>query len=143
MFSSRRPPRTLSRAALPQSDNFFRRLVMSQRFLAIIGLVFLVLVFLPLAKTYSQRKLVEKEIKDVEKQISDAEKKNRELAEMIQYLQSPQYLETQARLNLNLKKPGESVIVINSAASATAVPVVADGGAGKNNYAKWWYYFFN
>ena len=105
-------PRVLSGGQLPRPDNFFYRLFSSQRFLAIIGLVFLLMIVFPLAKTYTQRKLVENEIDGVKKQINDFESTNQEMRDMITYLQSDQSLEEQARLNLNLKKPGEKGIVI-------------------------------
>lgn len=130
-------------APLSEPHNFFYRLVSSQRFLAIIGLVFLVLVLLPLAKTYSQRRLVENEINDVKKQISDFEKKNKEMEDMISYFDSPQYLEAQARLNLNLKKPGEQVIVISGAEESEVTLADSSLDENQSSYAKWWRYFFN
>jgi cell division protein FtsB len=143
MLRNKIRPRAVFDAPVPKPHNFFYRLVSSQRFLAIIGLVFLVLILFPLAKTYSQRRLVENEINDVKKQISDFEKKNKEINDMISYFQSPQYLEAQARLNLNLKKPGEEVVVIDSKEDTGSVVVSAPEDAAQNNYAKWWRYFFN
>lgn len=123
--------------------NFFYRLVTSQRFLAIIGLIFLVVIIFPLARTYSQRRLVEQEIAGVQNQISDYEQQNQQLQELLTYIQSDQSLEEQARLNLNLKKPGEAVVVVEDQKTAsTAVGTVATGSAA-NNLIKWWRYFFN
>jgi cell division protein FtsB len=143
MLRNKIRPRAALGTPAPKPHNFFYRLASSQRFLAIIGLVFLVLIFLPLAKTYSQRRLVENEINDVRKQITGYEQKNKEINDMISYFQSPQYLEAQARLSLNLKKPGESVIVINSQPAGGAISVTASNSQLQNNYAKWWHYFFN
>lgn len=124
-------------------DNLWYRFFSSQRFLAIIGLVFLVVIIFPLAKTYTQRRLVEKEIDDVKKQISEYESQNEQLKELAAYLQSEQSLEEQARLNLNMKKPGEAVIMIenveNRAVAADTSPAAEEIG----NLAKWWRYYFN
>ncbi len=136
-------PRVLNTGQSLQPNNFFYRLVTSQRFLVIIGLSFLILILFPLAKTYSQRKLVEQEINEVKKEISDFESKNQELKEMINYLQSDQSLEEQARLNLNLKKPGETVIVINEKKIATSTVNTDDEAKDFSNLKKWWYYFFD
>ncbi len=136
-------PRIITGAQVPRPHNFFYRLLSSQRFLAIIGLVFLVLILLPLARTYSQRRLVEKEISDVKNQIADFESKNKEMTDMINYLQSDQSLEEQARLNLNLKKPGEAVIVIQDQKDNGNTIINASSSALHSNYAKWWRYFFN
>lgn len=136
-------PRVLNTGQGHQPNNFIYRLVTSQRFLAIVGLSFLVLILFPLAKTYSQRKLVEQEINDVKKEISDFESKNQELKEMINYLQSDQSLEEQARLNLNLKKPGETVVVINEKKIAANAVSPSDETKDFSNLKKWWYYFFD
>jgi len=136
-------PRVLNTGGQSKPNNFFYRLISSQRFLAIIGLVFLLLIIFPLAKTYTQKRMVENEINGVKKEINDFEKTNQELRDMITYLESDQSLEEQARLNLNLKKPGEKVIVIEepktAASSSDANNFAADGG----NLAKWWRYFFD
>ena len=136
-------PRVLSGGQLPRPDNFFYRLFSSQRFLAIIGLVFLLMIVFPLAKTYTQRKLVENEIDGVKKQINDFESTNQEMRDMITYLQSDQSLEEQARLNLNLKKPGEKVIVIEEAKNASNTDDINNTTGSENNLVKWWHYFFD
>lgn len=136
-------PRILAAEQSSKSTNFFYRLVTSQRFLAIVGLAFLFIVIFPLAKTYSQRRLVEKEIADVQKQIDDFESQNRNLKDMIAYLQSDQSLEEQARLNLNLKKPGEQVLVIEEKKPLVSGDDGSATTAPSSNLAKWWHYFFD
>lgn len=140
--------RKISREVLSSSyghkpNNFWYRLISSQSFLAIIGLGFLLLIIFPLAKTYSQKRLIEKEIDDVKQQISDFENKNSDLKDMIVYLQSDQSLEEQARLNLNLKKPGEEVVVIEDQAVGLDNTNQEVDDSGTNNLKKWWRYFFN
>ena len=134
--------RLASDGSNPKQDNFFLRLFNNQRFLAIIGLVFLVVIIFPLAKAYSQRRLVEKEISDVKQQISDYETQNQELKDLIVYLQSDQSLEEQARRNLNLKKPGEQVIVIEDKKVDSNPVQTASSQNNINNLSKWWNYFF-
>ena len=136
-------PRVLSAGQLSRPDNFFYRLFSSQRFLAIVGLVFLLLIAFPLARTYTQRRLVEAEINDVKKQITTFESNNQDMKDMITYLQSDQSLEEQARLNLNLKKPGEKVIVIEQAKDATSTDDINKTTTQENNFVKWWHYFFD
>ena len=119
------------------------RFFSSQRFLALIGLVFLVIILFPLARTYSQRRLVEREIEEVKKQIADYESQNKQLTELAAYLQSEQSLEEQARLNLNMKKPGEAVIVIDNSKNPIAKSATAATGEPVGNIVKWWRYYFN
>ncbi len=127
----------------PRPSNFFYRLVSSQRFLAIIGLAFLVVIILPLARTYSQKKLVEKEIEDIKNQISLYEQQNQELGELLAYLQSDQSLEEQARQNLNLKKPGEMVVVIENKKNLLDAAEADKQANQASNLEKWWSYFFD
>lgn len=141
MKKSRIKPRILNSEGTAKTHSFFTDLFANQRFLAIIGLVFLVLIIFPLARTYSQKRMVEKEISDVKKQIADFETANQDLKDMISYLNSDQSLEEEARLNLNLKKSGEQVIVINDgAASASTTSLMTP--SKKSNLAKWRDYFF-
>lgn len=135
-------PRVLSASELPRSNNFIYRLFSSQRFLAILCLGFLILILFPLAKTYTQKKILEKEINEVEQEIAAFEKDNQELREMIGYLQSEQFLEEQARLNLNLKKPGEQVVVINDLKPVLAFNSDDEKEEDSGNFNKWWRYFF-
>lgn len=136
-------PRVLASGQIQKPNNFFYRFFSSQRFLAIVGLVFLLLIVLPLAQTYTQKRLVEKEIDGVKKEISDFESTNQDLKEMISYLQSDQSLEDQARLNLNLKKPGETVIVIEAPKGSTTTDDINKTTASETNFTKWWHYFFD
>lgn len=136
----RRPPMANFSA---RPNNFWYRFFSNQRFLAIIGLGFLLFLAFPLARTYSQRRIVEREIIEMKKQISDYEAQNQQLKELASYLQSDQSLEEQARVNLNLKKPGEEVIVIEDAKNMAVQSDVADNASEVSNLVKWWQYYFN
>ena len=138
-------PRSFSAGHPENRKRFFYRLVTSQRFLAIIGLSLLLIIAIPLAKTYSQKKLVEKELADLQAGIAQFEQENGELQEMIKYLESDQSLESQARLNLNLKKPEESVVVIerlkDTDSQLNGNKVINQDG--RSNFKKWRQYFFD
>lgn len=137
-------PRAFNAGHPAVSHGFIYRLFTSQRFIAIIGLIFLLLISLPLARTYSQKKVIEQELAELQANISQYENENSELQEMIQYLESDQSLESQARLNLNLKKPEETVVVIERIENKNSQTGPADLQAKdqRNNLEKWWEYFF-
>lgn len=119
------------------------RYLSGQRLLLLVVLLFLGIISWPLVKTYSQRRLVEKEITDIQTRISEFEDKGQELQTLADYLSSGQSLEEQARLNLNLKKPGEAVIIFDDNQKKTVsseVPTVT--AETVNNFSKWWLYFF-
>ncbi len=120
---------------------FFYNLISSQHFYAVIALLILLVIIFPLVKIYSQRRLVEKEISDVQNQINNFERENKQLKELIAYLQSDQSLESQARLNLNLKKPGEGVIVVEQNNNKVNKKI-ASSAKDNSNFIKWWHYFF-
>jgi cell division protein FtsB len=135
-----------SRPVYPETaaseHGFFYRLVSSQRFLAIIGLAFLVIIIFPLARAHSQKLMVEREIAEVKRQIEEFETQNQELKDLMAYLQSDQSLEEQARLNLNLKKPGEAVIVIEDKPLPEKEIIKNDVTPGSRR-EKWLKYFFD
>jgi len=122
--------------------SFVNRWFANQRAFAIIALVFLLLLLIPLAKNYSRKRLVEQEIADIQQEINDFESKNKELKGMIDYLQSDQSLEEQARLNMGLKRPGETVAVIQGEALGVTVPE-REVTVALPNWQKWWQYFVN
>lgn len=121
-------------------SSFVNRWFANQRAFAIIALVFLLLLLIPLAKNYSRKRLVEQEIADIQQEINDFESKNKELKGMIDYLQSDQSLEEQARLNMGLKRPGETVAVIQGEALGVITPAREETVA-LPNWQKWWQYF--
>lgn len=123
----------------PQGS-FFARLLADKRIFAIIALIFLLLILVPLAKSYSRKRLIEKEIEGIQQEIASFEAKNSDLREMIDYLQSDQSLEEQARLSMGLKRPGETVAVITESAVGVQITKTEEVIAPPN-WQKWWRYF--
>ena len=137
-------PKTISnfKQQRRSESGFFASWLVNQKVFAIIALIFLLLILVPLAKSYSRKRIVEKEIADIQQEIADFEAKNRELKEMVDYLQSDQSLEEQARLNMGMKKPGETVAVIQGDSFGTVMTEV-ERPAPLPNWRKWWQYFVN
>lgn len=106
----------------------------------------IVLISFPLAKNVSKRYHLSKEIKELDKEIAEFESKNKDLKELITYLESEQFVEEKARLNLGLKKEGEKVAEIKDDNFATTASLregeQADLGIF-SNLRQWWNYFFN
>jgi len=93
---------------------------------------------------------IEREISVLKKNISEIEKKNEELLARLDYFKSEENLEKKARAQLNVKRPGEKVVVIVGKENRDSV---REGGensgvndsADENNLSnplKWWRYFF-
>ncbi len=87
------------------------------------------------------------EIDRLSGQVAELESKNFEIARLGQKLATSDMLEREARLNLGLQKPGESVIIVQDAEPplpAPARPPSPSEQAGErvSNVGKWWHYFF-
>jgi len=123
-------------------------------FFLMLGLIWLVV---NVVSVYYKKYKINKEIEDLKAQIANADKSDQQISEMIDYLSSQNFLEKQVREKLNMKKPGEEVVIIEPPKQqATSVQEVLPGNdkTGKNdnltqeppkpesNLAKWWKFFF-
>ncbi|MFA4834241.1 MAG: septum formation initiator family protein [Patescibacteria group bacterium] len=132
---------------IDKRGNFFTKIIYSQKFLALIGLGLVVLISFPLAKNVSKRYYLSREIKELDKEIAEFESKNKDLKQLITYLESEQFVEEKARLNLGLKKEGEKVVEIKDDVFATTTVSLGgenrDGPGTSFNLRRWWNYFFD
>jgi cell division protein FtsB len=125
-------------------EKFVKRLFNSKIFL-IINLIILVLLSVGLGKRIIEQRGVRQEIAALEKEIENLENKNRELSELLKYLNTDSFLEEEARLKLSLQKPGESVVIIpeKDLLNKTQVENFKNETDRKDtNLHKWWNYFF-
>ncbi len=122
-------------------------------FLLLLGFIWLTV---NVVNVFYRKYKLSKEIEDLKAQISSTEKSNQQISAMIDYLGSQGFLEKEAREKLNMKKPGEEVVIIeplkeNTTSSAprtqenNASPeqsVFVQEKKGDSNFLKWWKYFF-
>ena len=125
------------------SQSAFLRFFSSQKFIAFLALIFLILLAFPLAKSYSRRLVAEREIEAMRLKIAEYEKNNQELHEFLDYLSSSQAAEDQARSSLNLKMPGEAVVIIQKEEPKTIESPNQNHSASSSALKLWWNYFFN
>lgn len=138
-----------------KKNNYFEKIFFNQKILALVGLIAIVLISFPFAKNAFKQYRINKEINELKKEISDLQNKNVDLKNFVAYLESDQFAEEQARLNLGLKKPGEELTVIKSAAGDTAAGTSSGATifnipgykkikpeAKRPNPVKWLNYFF-
>ncbi len=111
------------------------------KFLTLVILIFIVLAFFPLAKNFSQKRVVDQEIEAIKQEIEEFQSKNQDLIEMLSYLESDSGQQEVARLNLGLKSPGEEVVVIEGLDALSSEERLED--VTKPNWQKWIDYFFN
>jgi cell division protein FtsB len=136
--------------------NKFTRIFANDKFLTLVGLVAIILISFPFAKNALKQYRLNNEINGFRKEIVDLQNKNSEFKKAISYLGSDQFAEEQARLNLNLKKPGEELTIIKNGAADLSQTSTAAGNSifnfpGYNqenrliepsNREKWFNYFF-
>ncbi len=113
-----------------KKKNILSRVLHNSKVLTLLGLAVIVLLSFPVAKNISQRHSANKEIEELEKEIKLVENKNTQLQKMINFLNSDQYVEEQARLNFGLKKAGEQAVVVDANGDPSAY---AGAGAQANS----------
>lgn len=137
-----------------RKNNYFEKFFSNQKFLTLFGLTVIILIGFPLAKNTVKQYRINKEISELKKEIAALQNKNVDLNNFVSYLESDQFAEEQARLNLGLKKPGEELTVIKmtdgqalAGASASATIFNIPGYAKikpevkRSNQKKWLNYF--
>lgn len=129
-------------------SNFIKKLLASRLFLFLISLALIGLAVNVGRESYRKYQLT-KEINQLKSEISRLEKQDNQMADLLEYFQEDTYLEKEARLKLNLKKPGEKVVIFSQTEEATASQSPADSKEtgqpsqeDESNPWKWWEYFF-
>ncbi len=85
------------------------------------------------------------ELNELADQVEILKKQKSDLENLIGYYNNKSNLEKEARIRLNVKKPGENVIVVLSQATSTdALGKLSSAFEFKTlpNWKQWWYYFF-
>ncbi len=129
----------------PQTSSL-RRFFTSRLFLVLIFVVITLIIFGSI-RTYYQDYKVKQEIASLQGEVDRLQKKKFQSMELLEYVTSNAFVEEKARTELNLKKPGEHVLIIPSAQKDVEVKKNisqnADSGQNLSNPIKWWYYFIH
>jgi cell division protein FtsB len=103
--------------------------------------VVLVLVMIMAAKILVQKRVIDNEVAKLQKQMDKAKQDNEQLSSLIQYLNTPEYKEKEAREKFNLAKEGEHVVVLPQGETAGA-STQSNTETKPANYKLWFNYFF-
>ena len=118
------------------------KLLYSKPFLVFLVII-LILVVIALGQESYRYFRTSQQIKDLENKIEELKTSNEELAGLEEYFQSEEFLEKEARLKLNLTKPGEKLIIIKQIEEDLEEFEQEQGLAKEiSNIQKWWQYFF-
>lgn len=129
---------------MKSKKSILTRIIFDKRFITLIGLVIIVLISFPLAKNISRRYQADKEIKELEEEIKKVESKNTNLSRLVDYLESEEYLEEEARLNFGLKKKGETAAIISrpDGGGILSNKQAKQNSEAGGNFKRWKDYFF-
>lgn len=72
------------------------------------------MIAVPLGRNINKQYRLNKEINEIEIELARLTQKNKSYSELIKFLQSDQFVEAEARQNLNFKKEGENVAIIKN-----------------------------
>src|SRR3989344_4341659 len=89
----------------------FSRFFQSRIFM-VMALVIIFFLAVSVAKLWPQKTVIEARLQNLEGKIGETEKSNLDLARLLSYFKSRSYLEREAKLKLNVRRPDENVVVI-------------------------------
>ncbi len=110
------------------------------------ALIVLVFISISFAQELIRRAEINREIEKLRSEVSDLEERNADLADVITYLNSPNWQEKESRTKLNLKKEGENVVITpyqetNELSNENII--INQPLAQVSNPQKWLNYFIN
>lgn len=91
---------------------FVNKILFNQITVAIIGFVVIVAISIPLARNVSKHYKINREVHELQGEIAALETKNDKLNDLIGYLNSDDFVDEQARINLGLRSEGEDLVII-------------------------------
>jgi cell division protein FtsB len=126
-----------------QKTSWFKRFFSSRLFL-VVSLAVVFLIAFGYARAYYQDYKIKQEIRALEEEVKSLQTKKLESMEILQYVTSQDFVEEKARTELNMKKPGEKVVIINRPEDeGSGVRTVDSDVKPLSNPVKWLYYFLN
>ena len=128
------------RASASKVNNNWKSQIWSSNIFSMLLIVLLIISFVKVGKEIMLRYEIKKEINTLEAQLEDLEAKTSKMDKLISYLKTDEYIEKQARLELNLSKPGEKQINLVNLNDTASSDLSEDQIP---NVEKWFNYFFN
>jgi cell division protein DivIC len=125
-----------------QSSHFSGSKFFSSKLLLLTLLILVIFIGYSIFKEKRNEQETVRNIKSLEQQMTDLESQSLELAEMIKYLRSEDFVEREAREKLNLQKPGEKVVIVPAEENPETGAAGKEDLADKKNWQLWFEYFF-
>lgn len=114
------------------------------RTLAVLGALSVFAVGSGLISLSLRHRSIDADVARLDAEARSLETRNVELVELLKRFETSGFLEREARLKLNLQKPGETVVVVErTATAATATARTVPHRVRRSNAERWWLYFFD
>ena len=142
---------------MPIPKSSFIQRIIRWRFLIVLNFFVIIFLGISFGREIIRNRSIGSEIAQLQEQADSLATKNIEMMELKTAIQTESYIEREARLKLGMKKPGETVYIIQeqtedqSQAKTAEDPhdpfglVIQDSQSTilVANPTKWWYYFFD
>ena len=122
-----------------KTEKDWRGKIWGSNIFTLVLVLLLILSFVKVSKEVVLRYNIQKEIKQLEEQLSDLKEKTDTTDKLIGYLKTDEYIEKEARSQLNLSKPGEKQINLFKGNTSAGVGEQVENLPNMN---KWFNYFF-
>lgn len=130
-------------------NNLLQKIIFSN-FILIISLFLIIFFSTNLIRDFLNKKQLKNEVEKLQTEINELTKKNDQITNLISYLEGSDYLEEEARIKLNKKKPDEKIIIITENLSNLNTTTIInyqnlfnDNNTQESNLKRWWRYYFN
>lgn len=121
-------------------QNYWSR-IFSSKFFLVTLIIMIALIGYSIFKARKDQQTISENIKSLEEEIAGLENKSLDLAEMIKYLRSDDYIDKEAREKLVMKKQGEKVVIVPEEKEKGAIMGTEE--LIKANWRLWVDYFFS
>jgi cell division protein FtsB len=122
-----------------KTEKNWRGKILGSNIFTLVLVLLLILSFVKVSKEVVLRYNIHKEIEQLEEQLADLKEKTDTTDKLITYLKTDEYIEKQARSQLNLSKPGEKQINLFK---TDVVDGIGEQNENLPNMNKWFNYFF-
>ncbi|MBU1146267.1 septum formation initiator family protein [Patescibacteria group bacterium] len=120
--------------------------ILSSRLFLFLGVIVLGFLIFSFGKKFFESREIDDQIREAGDEIARLEVKDEELGNFLDFLNTDDFLEQEARLKFNLQKPGESVVIIPGSGRGGENNKNKKDASSENqsegNPKKWWNYFF-
>ena len=127
-------------ASRKKKDSDWKNKIWTSNIFSILLIILLIISFVKVGKEIMLRWEIKREINTLQVQLEDLQGRKSKMDRLISYLKTDEYIEKQARLELNLSKPGEKQINLLNLNNTKNKDL---SNTQESNMKKWFNYFFD